>query len=235
MKKYRFTLIELLVVIAIIAILASMLLPALNQARARAKGIACLNNLKSIGFGYNAYQSDYKGYLPRPEGVASIPSVPPYARWQDLLAKYAGMPQGARIESNGQYRYYKIFACPAQAELLQPADKSGKTEGFHYGQNQHAQSEQTYNKRAFFKRVKRPTERLIAADMDKKPGVTGHVYFEVKGTVANNFAITVDGSQRHVNGRGVNCLMGDLRAIAVPLSKIPDLSTDYFFGKDIKD
>ncbi len=63
MKK-SFTLIELLVVIAIIAILAAMLLPALSKARAKARAISCVNNMKQGTLALILYSNDYEGYYP---------------------------------------------------------------------------------------------------------------------------------------------------------------------------
>ena len=85
-KTRIFTLIELLIVIAIIAILAAMLLPALNKARETAYKISCANHLGSIGKAMLMYANDYQDYLP-PYRSASSWGMPGNREW------YAGTPE----------------------------------------------------------------------------------------------------------------------------------------------
>src|SRR5438093_1020942 len=87
LPRRAFTLVELLVVIAIIGILASLLVPALSQAKARAKNTLCKNNLRQVGLALQQYTMTYDAYVPdvvwSPDTITS---------WDQLLGPYLGRP-----------------------------------------------------------------------------------------------------------------------------------------------
>ena len=126
--KTAFTLIELLVVIAIIALLASMLLPALKEARGMARKAVCISNLKQIGLAFNLYIADWDDYLPKTGSGVSYGDT-----WDSRLAEIV---YGVTITPGSGFSDFmkeggkSIFWCPSRPKNMSSGGYKVKTRSY---------------------------------------------------------------------------------------------------------
>jgi len=176
-SSMSFTLIELLVVIAIIAILAAMLLPALNQARKTAYRASCKNTEKQLGFSVQMYASDRNDYLPCGN------SNPDMLGWERKLLPYL---------DNSDIPRHPYFHCPASAGSRTSPNLPNRWLGYAmnaYITNHYAATTGS----AQISKIRHPSKFLLICDAEVTDG-TGYEHL-----IFQKFTLVVDPGASAIN------------------------------------
>ncbi len=162
MQRVRFTLIELLVVIAIIAILASMLLPALSQARDQAQSSKCMGNLKQLTLDCIMYANSNQDWLPRSWNPGNN------QMWCDQLYRAGLVDQPKDVSDTDKNAVKGVFACPAERQARETPNGTK----IHYGMNRMAY---TWNCQLKTVQFKRPALTALLYDTAIHPNYDNYV------------------------------------------------------------